>query len=110
MVKRSPPQHQIDDRAFPVRLLILVPGDGFGQLLGAGPGTLDGWLDREVGRGDYARHSAGVGSVAGRDVIAVYFRHPSAALRFLDAFPGLELADGTALRGYTSPALPFGRQ
>lgn len=110
MAKRSTPQRQIDERAFPVRLLILVPAVGFGRLLGAGSGTMDGWLDREVGRGDFACHSAGFGGVAGRDVIAVYFRHPAAAVRFLEAFPSLELADGTALRGYTSPALPFGRQ
>ena len=36
MVKRSTPQRQIDERAFPMCLLILVPAVGFGQLLGAG--------------------------------------------------------------------------
>lgn len=48
MVKRSTPQRQIDEPAFPVRLLILVPAVGLGQLLGAGSGTVDGWLDQHL--------------------------------------------------------------
>ena len=62
MVRRSTPQRDIDERAFPVRVLILVPKKGFGLLLGSDLTTINIWLDREVGRGDYAHHS-GVPSV-----------------------------------------------
>jgi hypothetical protein len=94
-----------------VRVFIQVPENGFGQLIGSGPDTLNAWLDREVGRTEYAWHSgsAFATNVGRRDVSAFYFRHPEPAARFLAAFPELELADGTASRGYTSPSLPFGR-
>ena len=108
MVKRSTPQRQIDDRSFPVRMLIYVPPNGYGRLIGSAPDTINNWLDREIGRGEYAWHSGGSSGV--RDVTALYFRDPRAAVRFLDAFPQLELADGTMERGYTSPFLPFGRK
>ncbi len=111
MARRSTPQREIDERAFPVRLFIMVPVGGYGRLRGAGLDTIDSWLAREIGRGDYAYHSGSKLAVApaGREVTAHYFRHPADAVRFLEAFPALEIADGTAGRGYTSPALPFGR-
>lgn len=108
MVRRSTPQREIDERAFPVRLRILVPELGFGRLLGVGPDTIEAWLDQEVGRGDWAHHSAGQRS-GGRDSIALYFRHPAPAARFLESFPELELADGTTSTAYSSPTYPFGR-
>lgn len=94
MTRRSIPQRDIDERAFPVRLLILVPEQGFGRLIGSGPDTIDTWLDREVGRGAWAHHAAG--HFGGRrEKTAFYFRHPAGAARFLQAFPQLDLADGT---------------
>jgi hypothetical protein len=41
--------------------------------------------------------------------VAFHFRDVEPARRFLEAFPGLRLADGTVTAAYTSPALPFGR-
>lgn len=47
MVRRSTPQATIDDRCYPVRMLILVPEEGFGALLGVGPGSFRHWLDQD---------------------------------------------------------------
>lgn len=105
MVKRSTPQREIDERAFPVRMLVCVPKIGFGVRTTA----IHEWLSDQVGRADHAFHPAGR-QHAGRDVVAVYFRNPAPAMAFLAAFPDMELADGTALPGYTSPYLQFGRQ
>ena len=66
------------------------------------------WLDREVGRGDYAMHG---GSTVGltRNVAAFYFRAADPAHRFIAAFPDMVLADGTESPVYRSPYLPDGR-
>ncbi len=96
MTKRAPPQHKIDDRAFPVRAQIFVPPDGFGILMT----PIHDWLDREVGRGSYAWHSGGM--VMGRDVVAVYLKEPEQLLALLAAWPMLELADGTISEFYRS--------
>ena len=109
MVRRSTPQREIDDRSFPVRVFVATPKEGFGVLLGAGDRTTDTWLDREIGRGNHAKHGAGGRTIGAREFVSYYFRSPADAVRFLAAFPQLELADGTVHRGYTSPALPFGR-
>jgi len=53
MCRRSPPQKAIDDRAFPVRVKMLVPERGFENLLF----SMDGWLEAELGRGNYAQHA-----------------------------------------------------
>ncbi len=105
MPRRSTPQHIIDERAFPVRLLICVPRDGFSVQMT----PMHDWLNRQVGRTNHAIHGAGVHARVGRDAIAVYFRHPSPAAAFLAAFPEFDLADGTVMPGYTSPYLPVGR-
>ena len=67
MDRRSPPQKKLDDRAFPVRVHVLVPERGFENLL------LDvhRWLDAEVGRGNFAAHGAGAGLT---QATAWYFR------------------------------------
>ena len=66
------------------------------------------WLDREVGRGDYAMHAGStVGSA--RNVAAFYFRAADPAHRFIAAFPDMVLADGTESPVYRSPYLPDGR-
>jgi len=114
VTRRSPPQAQTDDRHFPLRLYLLVPREGFGMLYApSNPDGIYAWLDRELGRGNYAWHSGGqAGGANGelRDRVAAYFRHPEDALSFLRAYPSLEIADGTVSSTYSSPALPFGRR
>lgn len=102
MTRRTPPQKQTDDRAFPVRVRLLLPDNGLGGAR-LDPWT---WLARHVGRGDYALHPAT--SLIG-DAIAVYFRSIEAAQAFTEAFP-LAFADDTMLKTYYSPDVPFGRQ
>ena len=63
------------------------------------------WLDLEVGRADHAKHAA---MTLGGTSVAFHFRDVEPARRFLEAFPGLTLADGTVTAAYTSPALPHG--
>lgn len=104
MSRRSTPQSIVDDRAFPVRMLVNVPEFGLGRLSNA----MHDWLNAELGRGNYAWHAAG--RVAVRDSIAFYFRSPHAAAAFSQAFPSLELTDGTMARWYSSPDVPFGRE
>ena len=104
MTRRSTAQSVADEAAFPVRVKVLVPKGGFGPQL---HGELFAWLDREVGRADYARHPAKMFS---EHAVAFHFRDVEPARRFLDAFPGLILADGTVTSAYASPALPFGRK
>ena len=104
MARRSSPQRRIDDEAFPVRVKLLVPEGGFGRQLT----DLHAWLDREAGRGNYAFHAARTfGSP--NDAVAVYFRTPETAHRFVGSFLDLLLADGTNSMVYSSPYLPNGR-
>lgn len=103
MVRRSTPQREIDERAFPLRLRIRVPENGFGVLMT----PIRDWLIQRVGRENHAIHGSGVQGM--RDCIAVFLRNPEPAVALLAAFPSLELADGTTLPGYSSPHLPFGR-
>ncbi|WP_229582707.1 SOS response-associated peptidase [Paracoccus sp. S-4012] len=103
MTRRSTPQAKTDDAAFPVRVRLHVPPHGLGRR----SREIHVWLDRMLGRGEYACHGGGRG--AGGDRLALYFRSPADADAFHIAFPDLELADGTRLPGYSSPAAPFGR-
>lgn len=84
-------------------MLFYVPHLGLGQLSDA----LHAWLKAELGRSNYAVHAGGRPAV--RDTIALYFRTPVAAAAFKQAFPALELADGTSASWYSSPNLPFAR-
>ncbi|GLS86691.1 hypothetical protein GCM10010873_16650 [Cypionkella aquatica] len=102
MVRRSTPQAQIDEQAFPVRLFILVPEMGFGTLMV----PMHKWLVANVGQTNHALH--GSGKATQRDAVALYLRNPIDAVKFLQAFPILELADGTVKPGYYSPAAPRG--
>jgi hypothetical protein len=102
MTRRSTPQCQIDELAFPIRAKFRVPRTGLGTLLSDAPG----WLKSEVGPGNYAQHSA---ETLGGDAMAVHFRRASDLARFLEAFPLLELADGTTSPAYTSPMQPLPR-
>jgi hypothetical protein len=100
MTRRGTPQRRIDDEAFPVRVKLLVPEGGFGRQLA----DLQAWLDLEVGRGEYAFHGAStLGLLNG--AVAVYFRAPEIAQRFVGSFLDLLLADGTESLVYTSPYL-----
>ena len=96
MSRRSTPQKAFDDRSWPIRVCIVVPGSGFS---GA---QIDphAWLVKELGLSGFAYHSAGRMS---QNVAAVYFRTLQDAQRFFDAFPALQLADDTTSPLYTSP-------
>ena len=97
MVRRSTPQKKIDERAFPVRIRILVPPSGLGQQLN----HVHDWLHAEIGRGQFAVHSC---SGIGADSIGIYLRDVEGARFLLEAFPGLELEDGTDSPHYSSPS------
>lgn len=102
MSRRSTPQKKLDEAAFPVRIKVRVPEQGFGRK----SDEIYAWLRAKVRLGDYAVHSDGR-SFAG-DVTAYYFREPEIAVRFVREL-GLELADGTELPTYRSPSFPLGR-
>ena len=96
MNRRSAAQKTADDRAWPIRVYVVVPGSGFS---GAGIDP-HAWLIKELGLGGFAWHSAGRMS---RDVLAIYFRTLADLQRFLDAFPKLALGDDTGSPFYQSP-------
>jgi hypothetical protein len=66
------------------------------------------WLRQSLPQGDFAEHPDSGSSF--HEAFAVYFRGVPDAQRFIDAFPGAELADGTRSASYTSPVLPSGRR
>lgn len=82
MARRSTPQRIEDDRAFPIRISIVTPWNGFGQRLD----VYLAWLKR-LGPDGYAWH-------AGR----IYFRDFQAAGQFFANFPEIMLADSTETR------------
>lgn len=96
MSRRSTPQSKVDDRAFPIRVKVAVPGTGLGPRLNA----YHQWLGAELGPGEYAQHAT---TATGTDATAFYFREIETARAFLAAFPDIVLADGTLQVGYTSP-------
>lgn len=104
MSRRSDPQSKIDDGAFPVRLLIVTPEGGFGSDIDA----IYHWLDQEVGRAQYAIHSAGRAPGQNGLIyrIAIYLKHPKFGAALLSAFPNLDLADRTLSSTYTAPRRP----
>lgn len=94
MTMRRHSQKRADDTAFPVRVYFIVPRGDF-QISEA----LD-WLERQCGTANYAWHS---GKVRWPDsAVALYFRHPRAALAFAQAFPGFMLADDLDYPSYTT--------
>ncbi|HYN27991.1 MAG TPA: SOS response-associated peptidase, partial [Burkholderiales bacterium] len=101
--QRTPPQSKTDDVAFPVRVRVLVPAGGYGNLLN----EMHAWLDRRIGRGEYAHHG---GLTQLSDASAYYFRTVEDLARFAEAFPMLVLADDTDSPSYRSPHLPLGRR
>ncbi|OJH43984.1 hypothetical protein [Paracoccus sp. SM22M-07] len=99
MTRRNVPQSKINDAAFPVRLFIVSPGSGVGRDIDA----IYRWLNQEVGRDQYAIHSAGRAPGQNGIIyrIAIYLKHPKFGAALLSAFPSLELADGTLSSTYT---------
>ena len=104
MSRRCVPQSKIDDGAFPVRMLLVAPESGVGSDIDA----IYRWLNHEVGRDEYAIHSAG--RAPGQNGLiyrlAIYLKHPKFGAALLSAFPKLELADGTLSSTYTAPGRP----
>ncbi|WP_231493221.1 SOS response-associated peptidase family protein [Paracoccus pantotrophus] len=96
MVRRSPPQKQVDEMYFPIRAYFHVPKDGLKE-----SAALYAWLDQHIGRPNYAWHAGG--SSSGRDQIALYFRTAEALAGFTAAWPRLPLADRVGDPSYTSP-------
>ena len=96
MNRRSVAQKIADDRVWPIRVYVVVPGNGFS---GAGIDP-HAWLIKELGLAGFAWHATGRMS---DHVAAVYFRTLPDLQRFLDAFPTLQLADGTGSPLYHSP-------
>ena len=95
MPRRSTPRKLQVDTAFPVRIKIRVPPHGLGMVLD----DCFRWLNDNVGAERFAQ--AATGSLGG-SATAIYFLCLEDALRFVDAFPGLELADGTMSPAYSS--------
>ena len=98
MSRRSTPQSNKDDQAFPVRVKIAVPKDGLGHLAQDGRS----WLNLNVGATNYAWHST---TTLGSDACAVYFRLVEDAEAFLASHPTLLLADGTTSVAYSRPSI-----
>ena len=83
-----------DDRAYPIRVKLVVPAGGM-RTVAEGR---DEWLDNALGPAAWSwgpAHSSGC-----RQATAYFFRNLADAHRFIDAFPGLELADGVDKLGY----------
>lgn len=91
MTRRGTPQRAVDERAFPIRVKVRAPNTDFAHQLG----RILAWLRDEVGAGEFGYHAGGP---LGPDALAFYFRELEEAARFLEAFPQLQLADGTGLR------------
>jgi hypothetical protein len=102
MSRRRTPQRTTDDLAFPIRVKLRMPSTDLGHVLT----DILLWLSAEAGPGEYAHHHS---QTLGGDAMALYFRRSEDLVRFLEAFPLLELADGTTSRAYTSPLFPLGR-
>ena len=98
MLYRSIPQNLLDDAAFPIRVKLRVPEEGFGTFLIA----ILQWLREELGEGNFARYEA---DTIDGEALALHFRRIEDALEFLAAFPEVSLADGTRSRRYRSQPL-----
>ena len=103
MNRRSPPQAKTDDAAFPVRVLVLVPENGYGTALDA----MVTWLRSNIGVGEFAHHP---GASALAAASSFYFRCIADAVFFVAAHPEIVLADGTMSASYRSPHFVFGRE
>lgn len=89
MARRSTPRAQLDNRAFPVRVLIRNPPDNTLALLLTEAQT---WLNDYLGKGEWAMHGQ---AAIGLHAMGIYFRSIEAAERFFDAHPHFEMVDTT---------------
>ena len=92
--RKSSTKFEIDDRAYPIRVKLVVPEGGMQTI----EGKRDVWLNDTLGPEAWSWGPAH--SSACRQATAYYFRKLTDAQRFIDAFPGLELADGVDRLGY----------
>lgn len=89
MVRRSTPRFRLDDRAFPIR--VLVKND-LGDTLALRFTDAAAWLNENIGRGEWAMHGQGN---LGLHAMGFYFLSIEAAERFFLAHPRFELLDTT---------------
>jgi hypothetical protein len=80
MVRRSAPARVQAERAFPVRVRIAVPPNGFGTQLD----LMYGWLNLHAGRGNYEIH--GAPNDLGVDACYFYFMDVRIAHAFVERF------------------------
>ncbi len=79
-MRRSIPKRAADDREFPVRIRISVPGHGLGQTLT----EMHVWLADRVGKENYPFHGGGV---RGReDRMLIYLRDVRVAAELVERF------------------------
>lgn len=90
MTHRSTSAAKRDDDAFPIRIKLAVPPEGLGKRLD----EIYAWLRANLSAGAFAVHSA---RTIGGDAVAIYFFNLESAAAFLDAFPGLSLAQPRSL-------------
>lgn len=102
MVRRSTPQRQVDERAFPVRILFYEKDIAVVNYM-----RIHEWLMMHMRRGDYAEHG---GPDRCSRTVAYYFRTTEDAHRFRSAFADIDLADMTALGSYDSPYVIGGKR
>tara|TARA_Y100000296_G_scaffold66074_1_gene77962 strand:- start:43 stop:351 length:309 start_codon:yes stop_codon:yes gene_type:complete len=93
--RRTRAQQQTDDLAFPIRVKFTVPERGLGDV----SNRMHEWLRQEVGGGRFAVHSA---QAISSSAVGVYFVSLDDARRFVDAFPAMEIANGTRCSTYTA--------
>ena len=84
MSRRSPPRARLAERRFPVRLRVLVPGQGLGRRLD----DVHVRLCDELGPEECELHGV-------EGDMALCFRDAEQAAAFTRAFPDLALADRT---------------
>ena len=100
MSRRSTPQHRRFDDAYPVRLRLRMPRDGWGVALH----DHREWARRTLGPGAMG---FGATTVSGGEPVSVlYFRDVEGARAFLAAFPAVALADGVDALGIAFEAPP----
>ncbi|GEM_PF-103783 len=98
---KSTDQGKVDDRAFPIRLLLDITHTG------CSPGFFSFMRD-EIKPVMGVYHTPRF-RTAERQIIAVYFRQVRDLNRFVQRFPDMKLADGVADPRYTSQAMEHAR-
>lgn len=107
MTRRSSPQKQTDELAFPVRVILHGPKGGFYTALGPGRDPYR-WMQQHIGPGEMEMHNWNTAFCPGG--FALFARSFADAQRFLAAFPEFTIADGTVTEIYNSPHIVKGRR